>query len=258
MTQICEVSLPNLKSLAGVYVDVTYEASSIPKLKTTSPNLQHLEISLRDDWIHINFPMYRVGRIAERKYDWPSDTDKLTSVQSLKETDETEYYEDILPIFLAHFPNLNALQIRNHTDFSLYLGKGVSTTPHRLPTLTASNLVVLHLEDILKSFSEDFIKTLLIDLKCLRILHLSLNDKYETLIEPSDSFVSCLLGSQLQSLLGVKTDGRFENMADLKFKSCTAGSPQDKEILMKDQKDTNNRWVKVTKLSISWHAAMGT
>ena len=196
--------------------------------------------------------------MAKRKYDWPSDTDKLTSVQSLKVTDEKEYYEDILPIFLEHFPNLNALQIRNDTDFSLYLGTAVPTTPHRLPTLTASNLVVLHLEDISKSFSEDFIKTLLIDLKCLRILHLSLNDKYETLIEPSDSFVSCLLGSQLQSLLGVKTDGRFENMADLKFKSCTAGSPQDKAILMKDQKDTNNAWVKVTKLSISRHEAMGT
>mgnify|MGYP001800325264 FL=1 len=27
---------------------------------------------------------------------------------------------------------------------------------------------------------------------------------------------------------------------------------------MKDQKDTNNRWVRVTKISISWHEAMGT
>lgn len=55
LTQICEVSLPNLKSLAGVYVDVTYDASSIPKLMITAPNLQHLEISLQDDWIH-KFP----------------------------------------------------------------------------------------------------------------------------------------------------------------------------------------------------------
>ena len=41
LTQICEVSLPNLKSLAGVFVDVTNDASSIPKLKITAPNLQH-------------------------------------------------------------------------------------------------------------------------------------------------------------------------------------------------------------------------
>ena len=69
LTQICEESLPNLKSLAGTFVDLTNDASCIPKLMTTAPNLQHLEISLRDDWIHINFPMYRIGRMAKRKYD---------------------------------------------------------------------------------------------------------------------------------------------------------------------------------------------